>query len=143
MCYIPPSKIERIEKSNIDLLDSEYKKQFSRVSKKKHPPHLAEIQKQSSLKATKTSSFESTTTDNTIVPNPDVEILNTDLNGKKESEKTPIKTLVVSSRNRDRDELAKSDLKEPSMEIPITLKNSNETSDKTGQYFYHILFLLG
>lgn len=108
-----------------DPLDSEYRNQFSRVShqNKKKNPKLGEIQADpastgSSSSKTKTASFDSTTTDNTLVAatalNLTTPAQQSEKNGGKSS---TIKCLPVSHDFSKEDQ---------SMEIPISVKNSSD-----------------
>lgn len=139
MCYIPPTKISPKDKGQIDLLDSEYQKQFSRVSsKKKNPPLGAIHQEQVSTgsSSSKNKSFESTATENTLVGS------RASSEARKEANSSTIKMLPVTHRD-----LGQSELKESPIEVPLTVKNSSElvgataTPEKTSQPFL-FLFLV-
>lgn len=129
--------MEPIEKGKIDLLDSEYKKQFSRVSvasnkqkRQHHTPHLSELSSHS--KTTKSSSLDSTATDSTIVPGSGGGAMETVVEAKKEEDTSKNETVTTSIQVA---ETTKSELKEAPIEIPITIKNSAEVGlEKTSLF---------
>lgn len=139
MCYIPPTKISPKDKGQIDLLDSDYQKQFSRVSSKKKNPPLGTIQQQqvsTGSSSSKNKSFESTATENTLVAGSSSRASS---EARKEANSSNIKMLPVTHRD-----LGQSELKESPMEVvPLTVKNSSElvgattTPEKTSQSFFH------
>lgn len=108
-----------------DPLDSEYRNQFSRVShlNKKKNPKLGEIQADpstgSSSSKTKTASFDSTTTDNTLVAAANLTTPAHHCEKNNGNKSSTIKCLPVShdlSSNKE----------DQVMEIPISVKNSSD-----------------
>ena len=106
-----------------DPLDSEYRNQFSRVShqNKKKNPKLGEIQADpastgSSSSKTKTASFDSTTTDNTLVAATALNLTTPAQSEKNGGKSSTIKCLPVSHEFKE----------DQSMEIPISVKNSGD-----------------
>lgn len=129
--------IEPIEKSKIDLLDSEYKKQFSRVSNSSSSKHVSKYEKHhlnevlTSLPITKAKtpdSISSTTSDaTTLVPNnaPQIKL-------NQSSTITTITTKLNDSKERgeekmDVEETTTGELKGGDTEIPI-VKSSSTTN---------------